>query len=140
MLCPASPKGLPLEVTVTTADVHDSKAAPALPETFVEQPGLLLKLVWVDSAYQGPALAKGFARHGVRIEVVRRSDGQCESRATPGGKESTGRRRVVERSLVRSPERAVTSGSPRSILMGQQGAGRGRIQIAGASAGTHRGM
>ncbi|MEU1276688.1 hypothetical protein ABZ453_51105, partial [Streptomyces sp. NPDC005799] len=30
--------------------------------------------MWVDSAYQ--ALAKAFARHGVRVEVVRRSDGQ----------------------------------------------------------------
>lgn len=69
-------EGLLLEVTVTTADVHDSKAAPALLETFMEQPGRLLKLVWVDSAYQGPALAKAFARHGVRVEVVRRSDGQ----------------------------------------------------------------
>ncbi|MFE2214417.1 hypothetical protein ACFW93_20990 [Streptomyces canus] len=56
---------------MTTADVHDSKAAPALLETFMDQPGPLLKLVWVDSACQGPALAKAFARHGVRIEVVR---------------------------------------------------------------------
>ncbi|MFI7298887.1 transposase [Streptomyces sp. NPDC050121] len=63
-------------LTVTTADVHDSKTAPALLETFMDQPGRLLKLVWVDSAYQGPARAKAFARHGVRIEVVRRSDGQ----------------------------------------------------------------
>jgi hypothetical protein len=30
----------------------------------------------VNSAYQGPALAKAFASHAVRIEVVRRSDGQ----------------------------------------------------------------
>ncbi|MDQ0596175.1 transposase [Streptomyces canus] len=51
---------------------------PALLETFMDQPGRLLKLVWVDSAYQGPALAMAFARHGVRIEVVRRSDGQRE--------------------------------------------------------------
>ncbi|WP_206751797.1 transposase [Streptomyces cadmiisoli] len=70
--------GLLLEVTVTTADVHDSKAAPALLETFMEQPGRLLKLVWVDCAYQGPALAKAFARHGVRVEVVRRCDGRRE--------------------------------------------------------------
>ena len=63
---------------VTTADVHDSKAAPALLETFMGQRGRLLKLVWVDSAYQGQALAKTFARHGVRIEVVRRSAGQRE--------------------------------------------------------------
>jgi transposase len=85
-------EGLLLEVTVTTADVHDSKAAPALLETFMDQPGRLLKLVWVDSAYQGPALAKAFARHGVRIEVVRRSDGQR-------GFVVLARRWVVERTL-----------------------------------------
>lgn len=85
-------EGLLLEVTVTTADVHDSKAAPALLETFMDQPGRLLKLVWVDSAYQGPALAKAFARHGVRIEVVRRSDGHR-------GFVVLARRWVVERTL-----------------------------------------
>jgi transposase len=85
-------EGLLLEVTVTTADVHDSKAAPALLETFIQQPGRLLKLVWVDSAYQGPALAKAFARHGVRTEVVRRSDGQR-------GFVVLARRWVVERTL-----------------------------------------
>jgi transposase len=85
-------EGLLLEVTVTTADVHDSKAAPALLETFMDEPGRLLKLVWVDSAYQGPALAKAFARHGVRIEVVRRSDGQR-------GFVVLARRWVVERTL-----------------------------------------
>ncbi|WP_327419135.1 transposase [Streptomyces sp. NBC_01233] len=85
-------EGLLLEVTVTTADVHDSKAAPALLETFMDQPGRLLKLVWVDSAYQGPALAKAFALHGVRIEVVRRSDGHR-------GFVVLARRWVVERTL-----------------------------------------
>ncbi|MGV0094791.1 IS5 family transposase [Streptomyces californicus] len=85
-------EGLLLEVTVTTADVHDSKAAPALLGTFMDQPGRLLKLVWVDSAYQGPALAEAFARHGVRIEVVRRSDGQR-------GFVVLARRWVVERTL-----------------------------------------
>jgi transposase len=87
-------EGLLLEVTVTTADVHDSKAAPALLETFMDQPGRLLKPVWVDSAYQGPALAAAFARHGVRIEVVRRSDGQR-------GFVVLARRWVVERTLSR---------------------------------------
>ncbi|WP_328980529.1 transposase [Streptomyces canus] len=77
---------------MTTADVHDSKAAPALLETFMDQPGRLLKLVWVDSAYQGAALAKAFARHGVRIEVVRRSAGQRECVVLA-------RRWVVERTL-----------------------------------------
>jgi transposase len=77
---------------VTTADVHDSKAAPALLETFMDQPGRLLKLVWVDSAYQCPAPAKAFARHEVRIEVVRRSDGQREFVVLA-------RRWVVERTL-----------------------------------------
>lgn len=85
-------EGLLLEVTVTTADVHDSRGAPALLETFMDQPGRLLKLVWVDSAYQGPALAKAFARHGVRIEVVRRCDGQR-------GFVVLARRWVVERTL-----------------------------------------
>ncbi|MFI6607975.1 IS5 family transposase [Streptomyces sp. NPDC050507] len=83
---------LDVTVTVTTADMHDSKAAPALLETFKKQPGQLLKLVWVDSAYQGPALAKAFARHRVRIEVVRRSDGQR-------GYVVLARRWVVERTL-----------------------------------------
>ncbi|MEU1183666.1 IS5 family transposase [Streptomyces sp. NPDC005820] len=87
-------EGLLLEVTVTTADVHDSKAAPALLETFMDQPGRLLRLVWVDSAYQGPAPAKAFARHGVRIEIVRRSDGQR-------GFVVLARRWVVERTLSR---------------------------------------
>ncbi|MFI6935923.1 transposase [Streptomyces sp. NPDC050287] len=74
-------EGLLLEVTVTTADVHDSKAAgPTLLETFMDQPGRLLKLVWVDSAYQGPALVKAFARHGVRIEVVERRSPLAPSR------------------------------------------------------------
>jgi transposase len=85
-------EGLLLEVTVTTADVHDSRAAPALLETFMADPGRLLKLVWVDSAYQGPALAKAFARHGVRVEVVRRSDGRR-------GFVVLARRWVVERTL-----------------------------------------
>ncbi|WP_328462372.1 IS5 family transposase [Streptomyces sp. NBC_00448] len=85
-------EGLLLEVTVTTADVHDSKAAPALLEAFMAEPGRLLKLVWVDSAYQGPALAKAFARRGVRIEVVRRSEGQR-------GFVVLARRWVVERTL-----------------------------------------
>ncbi|MEK8142346.1 transposase [Streptomyces sp. M10(2022)] len=58
----------------------------------MEQPGRLLKLVWVDSAYQGPALARAFARHGVRIEVMRRSDGQR-------GFVVLARRWVVERTL-----------------------------------------
>jgi transposase len=77
---------------VTTADVQDSKAAPALPETFMDQPGRLLKLVWVDSVCQGPALAKAFARRRVRIEVARRSDGQREFVVLA-------RRWVVERTL-----------------------------------------
>ncbi|MGW1162620.1 transposase [Streptomyces sp. NPDC002519] len=85
-------EGLLLEVTVTTADVHDSKAAPALLETFMEQSGRLLKLVWVDSDYQGPAPTRAFARHGVRVEVVRRSDGQR-------GFVVLARRWVVERTL-----------------------------------------
>ncbi|MEV5984927.1 transposase [Streptomyces sp. NPDC052051] len=69
-------EGLLLYVIVTLADVHDSRAAPALMEKFMAEPGRLLKLVWVDSAYQGQALAEVFARHGVRVEVVRRPDGQ----------------------------------------------------------------
>lgn len=40
----------------------------------MDQPGGLLRLVGVDSAYQGPAQV--FVRHGLRIEVVRRCDGQ----------------------------------------------------------------
>jgi transposase len=67
--------GLLLEVTVTPANVHDSVAAPELIEAFMAEPGRLLKLVWADTAYQGPALAQAFAAHGVRVEVVRRPDG-----------------------------------------------------------------
>lgn len=84
--------GLLLEVSVTPAGVHDSKAAPDLMDTFMAAPGRLLKLVWVDSAYQGPALAEAFARHGVQVEVVRRPDGQR-------GFTVLARRWVVERTL-----------------------------------------
>jgi transposase len=97
-------EGLLLEVTVTTADVHDSKAAPALLETFMDKPGRLLKLVWVDSAYQGPALAKAFTRHGVRIEVVRRSDEQR-------GFVVLARRWVVERTLCATRRSVCIPGS-----------------------------
>jgi len=68
--------GLLLEVSVTPANVHDSMAAPDLLTRFMAEPGRRLKLAWADSAYQGPALAQAFARHGVKDEVVRRSDGQ----------------------------------------------------------------
>lgn len=61
--------GLLLEVTVTPANVHDSVAAPELLDAFMVEPGRLLKLVWADTAYQGPALADAFAAHGVRAEV-----------------------------------------------------------------------
>jgi transposase len=84
--------GLLLEVTVTAANVHDSVAAPDLLEKFMAAPGRLLKLVWADSAYQGEALAEAFARHGVKVEVVRRSDGQK-------GFVVLARRWVVERTL-----------------------------------------
>ena len=53
--------GLLLEVTVTPANVHDSVAAPELIEAFMAEPGRLLKLIWADTAYQGPALAQAFA-------------------------------------------------------------------------------
>lgn len=58
----------------------------------MRQPGRLLKLVWVDTAYQGQALADAFARHGVRVEVVRRPEGQ-------NGFTVIARRWVVERTL-----------------------------------------
>ena len=84
--------GLLLEVTVTPANAHDSMAAPELLERFMAAPGRLLKLVWADSTYQGQALAQAFARHGVKVEVVRRSDGQT-------GFVVLARRWVVERTL-----------------------------------------
>jgi transposase len=84
--------GLLLEVTVTPANVHDSMAAPQLLERFMAAPGRLLKLVWADSAYQGQALAQAFARHGVKVEVVRRSEGQT-------GFVVLARRWIVERTL-----------------------------------------
>jgi len=84
--------GLLLEVSVTPANVHDSMAAPQLLERFMAAPGRLLKLVWADSAYQGQALAQAFARHGVKVEVVRRSDGQR-------GFVVLARRWIVERTL-----------------------------------------
>ncbi|MCX5215848.1 IS5 family transposase [Kitasatospora sp. NBC_00240] len=67
--------GLLLEVTVTPANVHDSVAAPEQIDAFMAEPGRLLKLVWADTAYQGPALAEAFAAHGLRVEVVKRPDG-----------------------------------------------------------------
>lgn len=84
--------GLLLEVVVTPANVHDSKAAPGLIEAFMAEPGRLLKLVWADTAYQGPALAQAFARHGVQVEVVKRPDGST-------GFVVQARRWVVERTL-----------------------------------------
>ena len=84
--------GLLLEVTVTAANVHDSVAAPELIEAFMAEPGRLLKLVWADTAYQGPALAQAFAAHGVQVEVVRRPDGTK-------GFVVLARRWVVERTL-----------------------------------------
>ncbi|MEZ0095215.1 IS5 family transposase [Streptacidiphilus sp. EB129] len=84
--------GLLLEVVVTAANVHDSKAAPELIEAFMAEPGRLLKLVWADTAYQGPALAQAFARHGVQVEVVKRPDGST-------GFVAVARRWVVERTL-----------------------------------------
>lgn len=84
--------GLLLEVTVTPANVHDSKAAPELIEAFMAEPGRMLKLVWADSAYQGEALAQAFAAHGVEVEIVRRSDGSK-------GFVVLARRWVVERTL-----------------------------------------
>ena len=53
--------GLLLWVAVTPANVHDSVAAPELIEAFMAEPGRLLKLIWADTAYQGPALAQAFA-------------------------------------------------------------------------------
>ncbi|MFK4272503.1 IS5 family transposase [Streptomyces milbemycinicus] len=84
--------GLLLEATVTPANVHDSKAAPALVEAFMTEPGRLLKLVRADSAYQCEALATAFAAHGVKAEIVRRSDGSR-------GFVVLARRWVVERTL-----------------------------------------
>lgn len=84
--------GLLLEVTVTPANVHDSVAAPELLDAFMAEPGRLLKLVWADTAYQGPALAAAFAAHGVAIAVVRRPDGAR-------GFVVLARRWVVERTL-----------------------------------------
>jgi len=84
--------GLLLEVTVTAANVHDSKAAPELLDVFMAEPGRLLELVWVDSAYQGAELAEAFAAHGVGVQVVKRTDGAK-------GFKVLARRWVVERTL-----------------------------------------
>jgi transposase len=84
--------GLLLEVTVTAANVHDSRAAPDLLKEFLAEPGRRLELVWVDSAYQGRELADAFAAHGVRVEVVKRTDGAK-------GFKVLARRWVVERTL-----------------------------------------
>jgi transposase len=81
-----------LEVTVTPADVHDSKAAPALLDRFMSEPGRLLTVVWTDSAYQGQAVADAFARHGIRAEIVRTPDGRR-------GFTVLARRWIVERTL-----------------------------------------
>lgn len=84
--------GLLLEVTVTPANVHDSQAAPEVLHRFMDEPGRLLELVWADTSYQGEALAEAFAAHGVKVEVVRRRDGQT-------GFTVLARRWVVERTL-----------------------------------------
>ncbi|WP_407991973.1 IS5 family transposase [Kitasatospora sp. CMC57] len=85
-------EGLLLEVAVTPANIHDSKAAPSLLAAFMDEPGRLLELVWLDSAYQGRELADAFAAHGVRAEVVKRTDGGKEFKVLA-------RRWVVERTL-----------------------------------------
>lgn len=90
------PKGqtaLPLRrLAVRGAREHSAArapvAAPVLDMANVAQLGV------VPSAYQGPALAAAFALHGVRIEVVRRSDGQP-------GFVVLARGSVVERTLSR---------------------------------------
>ncbi|MHA6761742.1 transposase [Streptacidiphilus sp. PAMC 29251] len=79
-------------MTLTPANVHDSMATPDLLERFMDAPGRLLRLVWADSAYQGPALAQAFARHGMKVQVVRRGEGQA-------GFVVLARRWVVERTL-----------------------------------------
>lgn len=84
--------GLLLEVTVTPANVHDSKAAPELIEALTAELGRMLKLVRADSAHQGEALAHAFAAHGVEVEIVRRSGGSK-------GFVVLARRWVVERTL-----------------------------------------
>jgi transposase len=84
--------GLLLEVAVTAANVHDSQAAPGLLEQFMAEPGRLLELVWVDTAYQGQPLADAFAAHGVRVEVVKRPDGTRKFTVLA-------RRWIVERTL-----------------------------------------
>jgi transposase len=85
-------EGLLLEVTVTPANVHDSQAAPGLLEQFMAEPGRLLELVWVDSAYQGQALADAFAAQGVRAQVVKHPDGARQFTVLA-------RRWIVERTL-----------------------------------------
>jgi transposase len=84
--------GLLLEVTVTPANVHDSQAAPDLLDAYLAEPGRLLKLVWVDTAYQGRPLAEAFAAHAVEVKVVKRPDGTRQFTVLA-------RRWVVERTL-----------------------------------------
>ncbi|MFD8721234.1 hypothetical protein ACFV2H_25430 [Streptomyces sp. NPDC059629] len=57
----------------------NSKQRSELVEKFMAGPGRMLRLVWVDSAYQGQAPAEAFARDGVRVEVVRRPMGSAAS-------------------------------------------------------------
>jgi transposase len=84
--------GLLLEVTVTPANVHDSQAAPGLLDAYLAEPGRLLRLVWVDTAYQGRPLADAFAALGVTVQVVKRPDGTREFTVLA-------RRWIVERTL-----------------------------------------
>lgn len=56
---------------MTTEDVHDSEAARTLLETYLDEPGRLLKLVWVDTAYQGPAMDRLLKRRPGRRDCPR---------------------------------------------------------------------
>jgi transposase len=84
--------GLLLEVAVTPANTHDSRAAPEVLDRVMEEPGRLLEVVCAGTSYQGEALAEAFSEHGVEVEVVRRPDGRT-------GFAVVARRRVVERAL-----------------------------------------
>ncbi|MFD4907814.1 hypothetical protein [Kitasatospora purpeofusca] len=62
--------GLPLEATV-----YDSAPAWTCWGRSWPRRARLLKLVRTAGAFQGQTRMEAFARHGVKVEVVRRSDG-----------------------------------------------------------------
>jgi transposase len=83
--------GLPIKCQVTTADVRDRDALPALLKA-VSQKSLRLKLVFVDGGYAGDERQRAaYAARRIRLTVVKRMDREVK------GFIVLAKRRIVER-------------------------------------------